>query len=96
MNIYKIEGKNITDKNSFHQEFKVKMNFPEYYGENMDAWIDCIDELSETPTLLQIENEKILKENSPDLFYCILENGAFINQRKIEQKEYPNLIIAFC
>ena len=70
------------------------MNFPDYYGENMNAWIDCIDELTEKPTLLQIENGEILKENNPELYMAILECGAFINHRKIEVGENPTLIIS--
>ncbi len=91
---FKIEGRKITDWNSFHSEFKVKLNFPDYYGENMDAWIDCIDELTKKPTLLEIKNGKFLKENTPELLNTILECGAFINHRKIELGEQPNLIIA--
>ena len=54
---YKIKGRKITDWKSFHTEFKKEMDFPEYYGENMNAWIDCVDELTEKqPTLLLIEN----------------------------------------
>jgi len=91
---FKIDGKKLTDWNSFHSEFKAKLNFPDYYGENMNAWIDCVDELTEKPTLLQIENGKFLKENMPELLNAILECGAFVNFRKIELGEKPNLIIA--
>ena len=91
---FKIDGKKLTDWNSFHSEFKSELNFPDYYGENMDAWIDCVDELTKTPTLLQIENGKFLKENKPEFLNAILECGAFINFRKVEQGEKPNLIIS--
>lgn len=91
---FKIDGKKITDWNSFHSEFKSELNFPDYYGENMDAWIDCVDELTETPTLLRIENGKFLKENKPEFLNVILEYGAFVNFRKVEQGEKPNLIIS--
>ena len=37
---------------------------------------------------------KYLKENVPELFNAILECGAFVNYRKIEVGEKPNLIIA--
>tara|TARA_R110000868_G_C10631818_1_gene743247 strand:- start:405 stop:695 length:291 start_codon:yes stop_codon:yes gene_type:complete len=94
MTTFKINGKKLTDWNSFHSEFKSELNFPDYYGENMDAWIDCVDELTEKPTLLQIENGKFLKENKPELLNAILECGAFVNYRKIEKGENPNLIIA--
>ena len=70
------------------------MNFPDYYGENMNAWIDCIDELSDKPTLLEIDNGKYLEENTPKLLNAILECGAFVNYRKIEVRKKPNLIIS--
>jgi len=94
MRTFKIDGKKLTDWNSFHSEFKSELNFPNYYGENMDAWIDCVDELTEELTILQIENGKFLKENKPELLNAILECGAFVNYRKIEQNEKPNLLIA--
>lgn len=94
MQTFKIDGKKITDWNSLHSVFKSELSFPDYYGENMNAWIDCVDELTEKPTLLQIENSKFLKDNKPELLNAILECGAFVNYRKIEQGEEPNLIIA--
>jgi len=60
----------------------------------MNAWIDCVDELTDEPTILQIDNGKYLKENEPELFNAILECGAFENYRKIEVGENPNLIIS--
>ncbi|HEX9826670.1 MAG TPA: barstar family protein [Flavobacteriaceae bacterium] len=94
MKTFKIDGKKVTDWNTFHSEFKTKLNFPDYYGENMNAWIDCVDEMTEKPTLLQIENGKVMKEKVPELLNAILECGAFVNYRKIELGEQPNLIIA--
>ena len=94
MQTFIIKGKRLKNWKTFHAEFKKEMHFPDYYGENMDAWIDCIDELSDEPTILQIENGKYLKENVPELFNAILECGAFVNYRKIEVGEKPNLIIA--
>lgn len=94
MKIFKIDGEKLTDWNSFHSEFKSELNFPDYYGANMNAWIDSIDDLTKQPTLLKIENGNFLKENKPELLNAILECGAFVNHRKIEQGKHPNLIIA--
>ncbi|MFD2587566.1 barstar family protein [Croceitalea marina] len=91
---FKIDGKKLTNWNSFHLEFKTELNFPDYYGANMNSWIDCIDDLTEQPILLQIENGNFLKENKPELLNAILESGAFVNYRKINQGQKPNLIIA--
>lgn len=92
--IFKIDGHKLLDWDSFHAQFKKELNFPEYYGENMDAWIDCMDELSDKPVLLIIENGDFLKINKPELLTAILESGAFVNARKIETGDKPNLIIA--
>ncbi|MEH1009419.1 barstar family protein [Winogradskyella sp. ECml5-4] len=91
---FKINGRKLINWKAFHSEFKTELNFPDYYGENMDAWIDCIDELTERPTLLLIENGKHLKENAPELLNAIMECGAFVNYRKIKVGENPNLLIA--
>src|SRR5690606_18096271 len=94
MQTFRIKGKKLKNWKTFHSEFKNEMNFPNYYGENMNAWIDCVDELTDKLTILQIDNGKYLKENQPELFNAILECGAFVNYRKIEVGEKPNLIIA--
>lgn len=91
---YEIDGLKLKNWKSFHKEFKVKLNFPDYYGENMNAWIDCMDELSKQPTILHIKNGKTLRENKPELLNAILECGAFINYRNIEINEIPHLIIS--
>lgn len=70
------------------------MNFPDYYGENMNAWIDCVDELSKEPTLINIKYANILKEQSLDILEAILECAAFINYRKVEASEQPTLMIS--
>jgi len=94
MQKFRIKGKKLKSWKSFHSEFKKEMSFPNHYGENMDSWIDCVDELTDKPTILQIDEGKYLKENEPKLFNAILEFGAFVNYRKIEVGEKPNLIIA--
>ena len=94
MQTFRIKGKRVRNWETFQSEFKREMNFPYYYGENINTWIDRVDELTNKPTILQIDNEKYLKENEPELFNAILECGAFINYRKLKVGEKPNLIIA--
>lgn len=94
MQTFIIKGKRLKDWKTFHSEFKKELHFPDYYGNNMNAWIDCMDELTNKPTLLIINNGKYLKEYTPELLNSILECGAFVNYRKIEAGEKPNLIIS--
>ncbi|WP_298546885.1 barstar family protein [uncultured Aquimarina sp.] len=65
------QRKKLKNWKSFHSEFKKEMNFPDYYGENMNARINCVDEMTDKPTLLKIDNGKYLKENVLKLFNAI-------------------------
>jgi len=94
MKVYRIQGNKIKNWKTFHSEFKKQMNFPDYYEENMDAWIDCVDELSDEPTLIEITQGHLLKEQAPELLEAILECSAFVNFRKVEQGEQPTLMIS--
>jgi len=38
----RIETKKITDWDSFYSVFAEAMCFPNFYGRNMNAWIDCM------------------------------------------------------
>ena len=42
-----LQSKNITDWESFHTVFAKEMGFPDFYGRNMDAWIDCMSYLDD-------------------------------------------------
>jgi RNAse (barnase) inhibitor barstar len=41
----RIDCSRIHDWSSFHEEFDRVFAFPEFYGRNMDAWIDCMSSL---------------------------------------------------
>jgi RNAse (barnase) inhibitor barstar len=45
----------IKNKNDFHSLFAKTCNFPDYYGKNIDAWIDCVTvSVQEDKVILQI------------------------------------------
>jgi ribonuclease inhibitor len=46
-----LEGKKLATIADFHNEIKVILDFPDYYGENLDALWDCLTEI-DTPTIL--------------------------------------------
>jgi hypothetical protein len=41
----RLNGDNILDMASFHSECKTVFGFPEFYGNNLDAWVDCLSYL---------------------------------------------------
>ena len=91
MKKYVINGKNIHDWKTFHFEFKNVMQFPNYYGENMDAWIDLIDEMTDEPLILDMGD---CSQMPLEIFSAILECAAFVNYRRLEMNESANLIIS--
>ncbi|TPE42832.1 barstar family protein [Pontibacter mangrovi] len=95
MKKFTIKADNLTDWKSFHREFKNILGFPDYYGENMNAWIDCVDELTEDEqAVIHIENGKSMRETVPEILDAFLECSAFVNYRKIEAGENPSLLVS--
>jgi RNAse (barnase) inhibitor barstar len=105
MKMVKIDCNVIKDWETFHQCFHETFGFPDFYGKNMNAWIDCMTRLDEefsaiqvatgTILTLQLENIKSLKERCPDMDDAIIECSAFVNYRRIEIGEKPILLLSF-
>jgi hypothetical protein len=45
--IVPIPAHRIVDRESFHAVFREALGFPDFYGQNMDAWIDCLTDYDE-------------------------------------------------
>ncbi len=45
-NIIEIDGKKISDKHDIFHLFADKLSFPDYFGNNWDAFFDCLKDLS--------------------------------------------------
>ncbi len=104
----RIDGNSILDWPSFHSVFRTAFGFPDFYGCNMNAWIDClsyIDDPSAGMTsvhtspgvafTLIIENAAELKRRCPEQFEALVECAAFVNWRTIEQGGSSLLALAF-
>jgi len=84
--------------------FAEALGFPDYYGRNGNAWIDCmtyldtdcsnVQALPGETVAVQLEAAQLLKERSPQLLTDILEMSAFVNFRRIEVGEPPVLCIS--
>jgi hypothetical protein len=108
MQIVKIDTKIIKDWNTFHEVFFQVFGFPEFYGRNMDAWIDCMTYLDDPSAkmskmhvthdelvVLQLENIGDFAMRCPEQYAAIIECTAFVNWRKIETGEKAVLALAF-
>ena len=45
MAIVRLDGANISNWMSFHDECQLAFGFPDFYGRNMNAWVDCLSYL---------------------------------------------------
>jgi hypothetical protein len=50
MPIVRIDAREISDFATFHTVFARTFAFPDFYGRNMDAWIDCMSNLDDSET----------------------------------------------
>lgn len=99
-----IDFSKIKDRDSFHALFQTSMGFPNFYGKNMDAWIDCMSYIDEPRagmskvTVLPGESLEIVLvgteaaiKNCPEVFLSFLECTAFVNQRFIKSESGTRL-----
>ena len=105
----KIDSAKILGKDDFHRFFSDLFGFPDYYGANMNAWIDCMTYLDDKESgmtkkiyvdkgeliVFQLENTEELKKHAPDIYTDLIECSAFVNYRRIEVGEAPLIILAF-
>lgn len=71
----RIDVSNIKTTKELHTLLKEMLDFPDYYGENWDAFWDAITGLIELPTILQFIGWSNLEKNLPYdakvLFECL-------------------------
>src|SRR5687767_3306707 len=97
----------INSWNTFHDIFAKILGFPEFYGRNMDAWIDCmtyIDDkeagmskfwINKNDTLvIELTAVESFKKNCPDIYLGLFECTAIVNKRKINDGGQAMIAIA--
>lgn len=99
----RLDGAAIKDRQSFHAECQAKFGFPDFYGRNMDAWIDCLSTLRDNDGMsgftlapgetLQIEvaHSGILRNRAPQILDTLSVCVDAVNERYIENGEKPAL-----
>lgn len=90
--IIDIPTNQIKDWDSFHDLFQKELGFPDYYGRNMNAWIDCMDDLVDV-VILKIKNASEFKKRCPEQHDALIECSAFVNYRRVEAGETPILTL---
>ncbi len=108
MTLVKLDTRRIRDWETFHDVFAELFGFPDFYGRNMDAWIDCMTSLDDPGggmstvhapaggvVILQLEHVNDFARRCPEQYAATIECAAFVNWRKNEVGEPAVLALSF-
>jgi Barstar (barnase inhibitor) len=100
-----IDAAAIHDWESFHAASKAALGFPDFYGRNMNAWIDCLTyiadgdgmsrfHLAEGETLtIEVSGADDFAARCPDQALALMGAVAAVNQRHREMSRPPMLTL---
>jgi RNAse (barnase) inhibitor barstar len=105
----RLDTAKITDKASFHAECGRVLGFPDFYGQNWDAWNDCMSYLRDAKAQmvgvqlgpeevlhLELPDARALGERAPDVVRALVECAAFVNRtRYVDRGEPPAIALIF-
>jgi len=95
----------IKDWPSFHAESASLFGFPDFYGKNMDAWIDCMSYFGEEDGMstVKLQPGEVLtlcvpkfeefSKNYSEVCAGLLDCTAFVNRRYIEANEGFRIVL---
>jgi hypothetical protein len=108
MSIVRIDATRIRDSETFHDVFAEALGFPDFYGRNMNAWIDCLGYADEPSAemmavsvprggvlTLHIEGADGLARRCPEQNQDLVECAAIVNLRRVEKGEDGILALSF-
>ena len=93
----------ISDWQSFHDESRRVFGFPNFYGMNMNAWIDCLTYLDLGDGLsrfhlaqgeileIEVSDADNFRSRVPEIFEALVECSSVVNTRYIEEGKVPLL-----
>ena len=100
-----LDTRAITDWASFHDACQAAFGFPEFYGRNVNAFIDCLNYVDEgdgmsrfhlapgeTLTIEVLEADEFATR-APDQALAILAWTGFVNQNAIADGKPPRLLL---
>jgi hypothetical protein len=100
-----LDTRPIVDWDSFHDACQAAFGFPEFYGRNVNAFIDCFNYVDEgdgmsrfhlapgeTLTIELLEADDFATR-APEQALALLEWVGFVNQNAIEDGKLPRLLL---
>ena len=97
----------VYDTASFHAECQRALGFPEFYGANWDAWIDCMSDLRHGNGMvgvrlgahemldLELTDTGGLRERAPEVLEHLPQCAASVNRRYAARGDDPVIALVF-
>lgn len=91
MAVLKIDAREITDWDSFHNVFARVFGFPDFYGRNMNAWIDCMTDIVDYSTeiasadellTIHLEHSADFRKHCPEILETLVDCVKFIKEQR--------------
>jgi hypothetical protein len=98
-----LDGRELLTPTGFHRASRAAFGFPDFYGNNFDAWIDCMSGLRNGDGMTRftlaademldiiVSNAGILQKSAPDLLESLQQCVAEVNLRCEEAGQPPML-----
>ena len=103
----RLETSKISNWDSFHAACREAFGFPDFYGMNMNAWIDCLTYLDEGDGMsrfhlalgeklhIEITDTEMFSSRLPEIFSALIDCSAFVNDRYVAAGKPPALSLVF-
>lgn len=98
----------IEDWDTFHDQFSKTFGFPDFYGKNMDAWIDCMSYVDDCLSgmtkvwinkddtlIIELKNYEVFKNRCQDIYLDLLQSVAIINSRNIKANKKTTIALSY-
>ncbi|SRR6266511_5384087 len=107
MPIVRVPLDRVVDLATFHSVFAEVLGFPDFYGRNMAAWVDCLTYADEDGGMrnvtvpdgdvltLQLDGVTEFAARCPEEYDALIESAAFVNWRRIDMGDRPILALSF-
>jgi RNAse (barnase) inhibitor barstar len=108
MVLVRLDTRLIQDWETFHDVFQSAFGFPDFYGRNMNAWIDCKTSLDDPDAglstvhvqrsellVMQLDHVDDLCARCPEQYQAIVDCSAFVNWRRIEMGDNAVIALSF-
>lgn len=100
-----VDGAAMRDWPGFHAEMARAFGFPDSYGDNLDAWIDCLSALDQPDDGLTTVHARpggvvVLEiiaaaELPANIHRAVVDGAAFVNWRRRERGGHAVLALSF-